>query len=50
MPNQVKRGRRTGSLQRRVLALTALVLMFSMQGYSEQKNSADNPESFGTIS
>jgi hypothetical protein len=41
MPNQVKPGHSNGRFQPRVLALATLVLMLSMRGYSEQKNSED---------
>lgn len=37
----VKGSRRPMNLRRRVFALTTLILMFSMQVYSEQKNSVD---------
>jgi len=41
MTNHVRRGLSSVNLQRRVFALTILVLMLSMQGYSKQKTSAD---------
>jgi hypothetical protein len=39
---QMKWNRNNESLRRRVFALTALILMFSMRVYSGQKNSADS--------
>jgi hypothetical protein len=42
MANQVKWNCNNESLRRRVFALTALILMFSMRVYSGQKNSADS--------
>src|ERR1700674_5065833 len=41
MPTQVIRDRSNGSLHRRALALTTLVLMLYMPGNARQKNSAD---------
>ena len=41
MPTQIKRDRSNGSLRCRVLALITLTLMFSLSGYSGQKNPAD---------
>ena len=42
---QVKRSRSNVSLRRRVFAFTTLILMLSVQAYSEQKNSADTTAS-----
>jgi hypothetical protein len=45
MANHVRRGLSNVNLQRRVFALTTLILMFSMQGYSKQKTSANTAAS-----
>jgi hypothetical protein len=45
LANQTMRHRRIVNLRPGVLALTALILMFSARIYSEQKNSADTPAS-----
>ena len=45
LANQVKRSLSNVNLRRRVIALTTLILMLSMQRYSEHKNSTDTAAS-----